>query len=121
MQILTLRNLAIAAFVVGVGYSALDVKVDTPAMASADPVRITVTVKEHGVGYADITVRNNTDAIIESASVHCTFRDDVGKRIDSVPVLVTDIAAGDTATERARMPQSVWAYSVSCRVGTVRT
>lgn len=66
-------------------------------------------------GRAAVKIRNISDARLSSVFLHCTFRNGYGERIDSVPVLVSNLAAGDAANEIARMPNDIKAETVDCR------
>lgn len=66
-------------------------------------------------GSAAIKIRNISDARLSSVFLQCTFRNGYGERIDSVPILVSNLAAGDAANEIARMPNDIKADTVACR------
>lgn len=63
---------------------------------------------------ADISVYNTSGKRLTSVFLHCTFRDAGGQRIDSVPVLVSDLAMNDMASERARTPKHADIAKVDC-------
>lgn len=82
--------------------------------------RVTVDVFNITRGSAGVKVRNTSGTRLASVFLECTFRDQYGARIDSVPVFVSNLASGDTANEVAAMPNDVKASTVDCRTEYTR-
>lgn len=77
--------------------------------------KVDVSVFSIARGSAGIKIKNISSERLASVFLECTFRDQYGARIDSVPVFVSNLAAGDTANEVANMPNDIKASTVSCR------
>lgn len=76
--------------------------------------KVAINVFNVASGMAGVAIKNVSGARLDTVFMHCTFRNDSGGRIDSVPVMVSDLAAGDTANEIARMPNDIKASKVEC-------
>lgn len=85
------------------------------AAASAIPDSVAVNVFSISRGSAGVSVRNVSGDRLASVFLECTFRNKDGSRIDSVPIFVSNLAAGDTANESAQMPNDITASTVDCR------
>jgi hypothetical protein len=90
-------------------------------LAAAEPVSpVRVSVAQIYKGSALVMIENVSGERLRSVFLHCTFRDQSGARIDSVPVLVHDLAPGDTANESADMPNQIRAARVECLTESAR-
>lgn len=87
----------------------------TAAHANSNADRVTVEVFDVTRGSAGVKVHNVSGQRLSSVFLHCTFRNQDGSRIDSVPVFVSNLASGDTANESAQMPNDIKASAVDCR------
>jgi hypothetical protein len=77
--------------------------------------RVTIDVFDVTRGSAGVKVHNVSGQRLSSVFLQCTFRNQDGSRIDSVPVFVSNLASGDTANESAQMPNDIKASAVDCR------
>ena len=108
-----MRKVVIAALVGGAALWAIKHQppsVDTVVAAPQVIVKIGNVYRQS----ADISVYNTSGKRLSSVFLHCTFRDASGQRIDSVPVLVSNLAVNDTDNERARTPKHADIAKVDC-------
>lgn len=85
------------------------------ARTDSDADRVTIDVFDVTRGSAGVKVHNVSGQRLSSVFLQCTFRNQDGSRIDSVPVFVSNLASGDTANESAQMPNDIRASTVDCR------
>jgi hypothetical protein len=83
--------------------------------AHADADKVAVDVFNIMRGGAGVSIHNVSGQRLASVFLECTFRNQDGSRIDSVPIFVSNLAAGDTANESAQMPNDITASTVDCR------
>ena len=87
----------------------------TATVSADDANRVRVDVFNIRRGGAGVKVQNISGERLKSVFLHCTFRNQYGERIDSVPVYLANLDAGDTANESANMANDIKASSVDCR------
>lgn len=97
-----------------------DSAITRAAMSANQPQDVSVAVGNIHRGSADIRIKNTSGTMLDSVFMHCTFRAADGARIDDVPLFITGLAVNDVANERARMPNSIQAHNVDCRVDHAR-
>ena len=108
-----MRKIIIAALIGGAALWAVKHQPQAADTALAQP-QVAVRVGNIYQQSADISVYNTSGKRLSSVFLHCTFRDASGQRIDSVPVLVSNLAVNDTANERARTPKHADIAKVDC-------
>ncbi len=96
------------------GAAAWAVTHQAPAITATAAPQVAVTVGNIYSQGADISIHNGSSVRLSSVFLHCTFRDANGSRIDSVPVLVSDLAPYDTAKEKAQTPKHATIDKVDC-------
>lgn len=96
------------------GAAAWAVTHQAPTIKAKTSPQIAVTVGNIYSQGADISIHNGSSVHLTSVFLHCTFRDANGIRIDSVPVLVSDLAPFDTAKERAATAKHATIENVDC-------
>lgn len=82
---------------------------------SDDAANVLVTVGNIGERRVDVFVKNVGVVRLKTVFLECTLRDEAGLRIDSVPVLVSNLAPGDSQKEEAWTTQRTKIAKVECR------
>lgn len=90
--------------------------------SDARPARsnVLVTIGKIGDRRVDIFVKNVGGSRLETVFLECTLRDEAGLRIDSVPVLVSNLAPGDSQMEQAWTTKQTKIAKVECRTDKSR-
>ena len=88
----------------------------------ADPVSIDVEnfTAERGISTLVLKVTNNTTAHIDRAYIDCAFLTEDERPIDIGKALVTNLAAGGHAYDKASIPTTDGVAKADCRVVNYR-
>lgn len=109
------RAWVIVAIIVGVAVLANFYPGAKPPPISEDAADVLVTVGKIGDRRVDVFVKNVGGVRLKSVFLECTLRDEAGLRIDSAPVLVSNLAPGDSQMEEARTTKPTKIAKVDCR------